>query len=111
MAVTMDGQMSQHEDLNLMGFQELDSHLSMFDPGRDSSTPGATSTVGYTDFNSTNEQTTTTIVVDSPMDMIYSSKLQPESYFHIKSGQSKSPARNINIKKYVSVSIVLSESC
>ncbi|TVY20610.1 Lysine-specific histone demethylase 1A [Lachnellula arida] len=98
----MDGQMSQHEDLNLMGFQELDSHLSMFDPGRDSSTPGATSTVGYTDFNSTIEQASNTIVVESPMEMIYSRKLQPESYFHIKPGQSKSPTRNINIKNALS---------
>jgi len=110
MAVTMDGQMSQHDDLNLMGFQELDSHLSMFDPGQDSSTPGATSTVGYADFTSANEQTSTTIIVDSPIDM-YSRKLQPESYFHITPGQSKSPTRNINIKKYVPVSVVLSMPC
>lgn len=102
--------MSQHEDLNLMGFQELDSHLSMFDPGRDSSTPGATSTVGYTDLNSTIEQASNTIVVESPMEMIYSRKLQPESYFHIKPGQSKSPTRNVNIKKYVYLFIVLSKS-
>jgi hypothetical protein len=102
--------MSQHDDLNLMGFQELDSHLSIFDPGRDSSTPGVTSTVGYADFNSTNEQTSTTIIVDSPIEM-YSRNLQPESYFHIKPGQSKSPSRNINIKKYVPLSIVLSKSC
>ena len=110
MAVTMDGQMSQHDDLNLMGFQELDSHLSMFDPGRDSSTPGATSTVGYADFNSTSEQTSTTIIVDSPIE-IYSKELLPESYFHIKPGQLKSPTRNINSKKYVPVFIALSKSC
>jgi hypothetical protein len=94
----MDTQMSQHDDLSLMGFQELDSHLSIFDPGRESSTPGANSTMGYADSNSTNEQPSTTIIVESPIEL-YSTTLQPQSYFHHKIEQTKSINRNI--KKYV----------
>ncbi|TVY69026.1 Lysine-specific histone demethylase 1A [Lachnellula suecica] len=98
MAATIDGQMSQHDDLNLMGLQELDSHLSIFDPGRDSSTPGATSAIGYADSNSTNEQMSTTIIVDSPVEL--DPRKITESYFHHKTGQSKSSSRNIKITEH-----------
>lgn len=70
MAVTMETQISSHDDLNLMGLQELDSHLSIFEtsnPGRDSSTPGAMSNSGYNN-DSLNivDQHSHTIIVDSP---------------------------------------------
>jgi hypothetical protein len=48
MAAMMDTQMPLRDDLNLMGLQELDSHLSIFESsngGRDSSTPGAMSKI------------------------------------------------------------------
>ncbi|KAK6591276.1 Lysine-specific histone demethylase 1A [Botrytis cinerea] len=53
MATTMDAQISQQDDLGhdtLMGFQELDSHLAIFESTenrRDSSTPGTISTPGF----------------------------------------------------------------
>jgi hypothetical protein len=68
MAASMDSQMSQHDDLSLMGLQELDSHLSIFESnlGRDSSTPGATSNSAYGESISTFDNTSTTIFVESP---------------------------------------------
>jgi hypothetical protein len=72
MAVTMDTQMPQHDDLSqdtLMGLQELDSHLAIFEssnPGRDSSTPGAISNSPFEDSMNTVEQPSHTIIVDSP---------------------------------------------
>jgi hypothetical protein len=69
MATTMDTQMPPRDDLNLMGLQELDSHLSIFEssnPGRDSSTPGAMSNSPFGDSINTAEQQTHTIVVESP---------------------------------------------
>ncbi|KUJ22294.1 uncharacterized protein LY89DRAFT_728452 [Mollisia scopiformis] len=68
MAVTMETQISHHDDLNLMGLQELDSHLSIFEtsnPGRDSSTPGAISS-GYGDSVDMLDQQSHTIIVESP---------------------------------------------
>ncbi|TEY37424.1 hypothetical protein BOTCAL_0519g00030 [Botryotinia calthae] len=53
MATTMDAQISQQDDLGhdtLMGFQELDSHLAIFESTenrKDSSTPGTISTPGF----------------------------------------------------------------
>lgn len=69
MAVTMETQVSQHGDLNLMGLQELDSHMSIFEtsnPGRDSSTPGVMSSSGYEDSLNIVDQHSHTIIVDSP---------------------------------------------
>lgn len=67
MASTMDSHMPQHEDLNLMGLHELDSHLMEFESlGRDPSTPGAMSNSAYGDAMSTTENPSTTIVIDSP---------------------------------------------
>ncbi|EPE29646.1 FAD/NAD(P)-binding protein [Glarea lozoyensis ATCC 20868] len=64
----MDSHMSQHDDLSLMGLQELDSHLSIFESnlGRDSSTPGATSNSAYGESISTVDNPSTTIFVESP---------------------------------------------
>ena len=60
--------MPQHDDLSLMGLQELDSHLSIFEsnPGRDSSTPGATSSSAYGEPIPAIDNSSTTIYVDSP---------------------------------------------
>lgn len=65
----METQISHHDDLNLMGLQELDSHLSIFEtsnPGRDSSTPGAISNSGYGDSMNILDQQSHTIIVESP---------------------------------------------
>jgi hypothetical protein len=64
----MDSHLSQHDDLSLMGLQELDSHLSIFESnlGRDSSTPGATSNSAYGESISTVDNPSTTIFVESP---------------------------------------------
>jgi hypothetical protein len=69
MTATMDTQMPLRDDLNLMGLQELDSHLSIFESsngGRDSSTPGAMSNSPFGDSITTAEQQHHTIVVESP---------------------------------------------
>ena len=69
MAATMDTQMPLRDDLNLMGLQELDSHLSIFESsngGRDSSTPGAMSNSPFGDSINIVEQQHHTIVVESP---------------------------------------------
>jgi len=69
MAATMDTQMPQHDDLSLMGLQELDSHLSIFEssnPGRESSTPGAMSNSAYGDSINMAEYQSHTIIVESP---------------------------------------------
>ena len=60
--------MSQHDDLSLMGLQELDSHLSIFESnlGRDSSTPGATSNSAYGESVTTVDIPSTTIFIESP---------------------------------------------
>ena len=73
MAATMDSQISQNDDLtqDLMGLQELDSHLAMFEssgPGRDSSTPGAISNSQFDDSVNTFDRPSHTIIVDSPDD-------------------------------------------
>jgi lysine-specific histone demethylase 1 len=70
MMATMDNAMTNHDDLNLMGMQELDSTLSIFESshaGDAASTPG---TSNY-DFESTlnfNESLSQTIVVQTPVD-------------------------------------------
>jgi len=72
MAATMESQIHQHDDLNLMGLSELDSHLSLFDPSvfrGESSTPGAMSSSAFEDVN----QQTHTIIVDAPSES-YSQK-------------------------------------
>ncbi|EKD19194.1 vacuolar protein sorting 33A-like protein [Drepanopeziza brunnea f. sp. 'multigermtubi' MB_m1] len=70
MAAIMDIQMQHLDDLNLMGLQELDSHLSIFEssnPGMESSigTPESTSNSTYGDSINTTDQLTT-IVVEAP---------------------------------------------
>jgi hypothetical protein len=81
MAATMDTQMPLRDDLNLMGLQELDSHLSIFESsngGRDSSTPGATPNSPFEDSINIVEQQHHTIVVESPGENIpYKSPFGP----------------------------------
>jgi hypothetical protein len=83
MAATMDTQMPLRDDLNLMGMQELDSHLSIFESsngGRDSSTPGALSNSPFGDSINTVEQQHHTIIVESPGENIpYKSPFGPGS--------------------------------
>lgn len=77
MAATMDTHMAQHDDLNLMGLQELDSHLSIFEPSNmdmESSTGTPESTSNYEDAINAPDQLTT-IVVKSP-DEVYSPRAQ-----------------------------------
>lgn len=76
----MDTQISQQDDLGhdtLMGFQELDSHLAIFestDDRRGSSTPGTISTPGFDATIDTIEtqpafgEFERTIIVDSSLD-------------------------------------------
>ncbi|CAG8949588.1 hypothetical protein HYFRA_00007821 [Hymenoscyphus fraxineus] len=68
MASTMDSHIPQHEDLNMMGLHELDSHLMEFESAleMDSSTPGAMSNFAYEDAMSTIDIPSTMITVDSP---------------------------------------------
>lgn len=81
MAAMMDTQMPLRDDLNLMGLQELDSHLSIFESSngrRDSSTPGAMSNSPFGDSVTTDEQQRQTIVVESPSENIpYKSPFGP----------------------------------
>lgn len=75
MAATLDNQLSQQHDLShdtLMGLEELDSHLGMFEPSldsaRESSTPGALS-MSLVDGSIDNfDQAAQTIIVDAPGD-------------------------------------------
>jgi hypothetical protein len=70
MAATMDTPMPQHDDLNLMGMQELDSTLSIFEssnPGRESSTPD-TSNYAFEDSINITEPPSHTIIVESPIE-------------------------------------------
>lgn len=73
--------MPLRDDLNLMGLQELDSHLSIFESsngGRDSSTPGTMSNSPFGDSINTDEQQRQTIVVESPSEKIpYKSPFGP----------------------------------
>lgn len=75
MAATLDNQLSQQHDLShdtLMGLEELDSHLGMFEPspdsGRESSTPCAISMSLIDDSMDNFEQAAQTIIVDAPGD-------------------------------------------
>jgi len=74
MAATLDSHMSQQDDLShdtLMGLQELDSHLAIFEssnPGRESSTPGASSIFTVGECINASEHSSHTIIVDSPME-------------------------------------------
>jgi hypothetical protein len=94
MATTMDTQMPQHDDLNLMGLQELDSHLSLFESSirRESSTPGAMSNSGYGDSIDAAEQSSHTIIVESPED----------TYSRMNTSQGGSGARFSNPKSVFS---------
>ncbi|RFU36067.1 hypothetical protein B7463_g279, partial [Scytalidium lignicola] len=68
MAATMDAQTSLQDDLThdtLMGLQELDSHLSMFDSSNAISTPGAMSNASVDESIQLDEIPSHTIVVDS----------------------------------------------
>lgn len=80
MAATMDTQMHDLSHDTLMGLNELDSHLAIFessDPGRESSTPGAVSISTIDDFAKTVEQSSQTIIVESPEET-YSRKFQSD---------------------------------
>lgn len=102
MATTLDTHVAQNDDLHLMGLSELDSHLSMFDPGaRGSSTPGAMSNSAYGESISTSDNPSTTIFVESPEDG-FPSKSQSETLF-AGVGGPKSFARNII--QYVSIAL------
>ena len=85
MAAIMDTSMPQHDDLHLMGMQELDSTLSIFESsntGRDPSTP-ATSTFEYSIDNP--DLSAHTIVVDVPTEKyttIESSEVHDGPKFH-----------------------------
>ena len=82
MAATLDNQLSQQHDLShdtLMGLEELDSHLGMFEPSldsaRESSTPGAISMSPIDGPINGFEQASQTIIVDAPGES-YSRKYQ-----------------------------------
>lgn len=71
-ASTMDTQLVQQDDLNLMGLQELDSHLSIFESSlvRDSSTPDNGSNSASGESLKSVSQQSHRIIVESP-DEIY----------------------------------------
>ncbi|RDW78093.1 hypothetical protein BP5796_05945 [Coleophoma crateriformis] len=87
MATTLDTQIPHHENLNhdtLMGLQELDSHLSMFDAsnlGRESSTPGALSNSAFEDAMKTVEKPASVIAIDQP-DKDFSPEFESDSDPH-----------------------------
>jgi hypothetical protein len=89
--------MPQHDDLSLMGLQELDSHLSIFEsnPDRDSSTPGAMSSSAYGDPTSSVDDPSTTIYVESPKTTWVRKNVSTVSYdgkgLHKRSVSSKIP--------------------
>lgn len=93
--------MHQHDDLNLMGLHELDSHLSLFDPSvfrGESSTPGAMSSSAFGDI----DHQAHTIIVDAPSEN-YSQKSQyglgPRSRF--------ADQRFTNNTQYVQVALTI----
>lgn len=78
MAATMDMHDLSHD--TLMGLNELDSHLSIFEssnPGRESSTPGAISISTVGDFVNPTENPSQTIIVESPGE-VYSRRFQSD---------------------------------
>lgn len=78
MAATMDIHDLNHD--TLMGLNELDSHLAIFEssnPGRESSTPGAISVTTVGDYVNTTEPNSHTIIVESPGEA-YSRKFQSD---------------------------------
>jgi hypothetical protein len=105
MATTMDTQITQQDDLGhdtLMGLQELDSHLSIFEStetGLDTSTPGAISPPGFDTAIDTIEDSNT-IVVESPVEYQHSD-IKPRA----KPKETK-PGFNI-INKYVLATLIL----
>lgn len=113
MATAMDAQISQQDDLGhdtLMGFQELDSHLAIFEStedGRDSSTPGTISTPGFDATLDTIESQPTfenfehTIIVDTSTD-----NFQPDIKSRARVIKDPNPSTNGN-KKYVSIDHLL----
>lgn len=113
MEIAMDAQISQQDDLGhdtLMGFQELDSHLAIFEStenGRDYSTPGTISTPGFDatiesiEFQSAFENSEHTIIVDTSTDR-YQSDIKSRARI------IKDPKPNTNgNKKYVLIDHVL----
>ncbi|KAG9236006.1 flavin-containing amine oxidoreductase-domain containing protein [Amylocarpus encephaloides] len=98
MATTMDAQMPQHDDLSLMGLQELDSHLSIFEPshGRDSSTPGAMSNSAYGDSVSTVGTPSATNVLESSRKQWAKSNVPNNLFFDGKDMHSSSISRSVN---------------
>jgi lysine-specific histone demethylase 1 len=102
MAATMDTPMPHHEDLNLMGLQELDSHLSIFETSnqdRDSSTPGARSNSGFGD-STTFDQHYNTIIVESPTE-----NYAPNIRFEVGSRARFADQKFNHIIKYVLCSL------
>ena len=97
MATMMEAQLP-HQDDTLMGLQELDSHLAMFDSsdmGRESSTPGAMSTIASDELLISTEHMSQTITVDSPIEMDpqrFSSAQKPDTQI--------AEARLINKNRY-----------
>jgi hypothetical protein len=94
MAATLDNQLSQQHDLShdtLMGLEELDSHLGMFEPSLDSAresfTPDAMSMSPADGSISSLDQASQTIIVDAPGDS-YSRKY----YSAIGSTESRAKA-------------------
>jgi hypothetical protein len=103
MAATMDTPMPHHEDLNLMGLQELDSHLSIFEssnPDRDSSTPGDISDSGFGDSINTFDQHYNTIIVESPTE-----NYAPNTRFEVGSRARFAEQKFNHIIKYVLCSL------
>ncbi len=96
MAATMDTQMQHHDDLNLMGLHELDSHLSIFESNLDmessAGTPESTSNSTYGDSNNIADQLTT-IIVEAP-DEKYVQKSQYGS-------RAKFADPKLNVTQYV----------
>lgn len=87
MASAMDSHLPQHEDLNMMGLHELDSHLMEFESlARDS--PDAMSNSAYGDAMSTTENPSTMIVVDSPKEN-WARKSQPEMLLNCQGAYSR----------------------
>jgi len=81
MATTLDP-LSHHDDLNLMGLQELDSHLSLFEStngGRDASTPGAMSSSSFGENLQISEESSHVISFDPREGLSRKSYVEPRA--------------------------------
>lgn len=93
--------MHQHDDLNLMGLHELDSHLSLFDPSvfrGESSTPDAMSSSAFGDM----DHQAHTIIVEAPSES-YSQKSQ----YGLGPRQKNADQRFMNTTQYVHVALTI----